>query len=279
MKVSIVIPVFNEEGVIRECINSLLNQSIKDIEIIVVDDGSEDNSLKYVSDLPVKLLQQTHQGPGKARNLGASKSTGQILVFVDADMTFERDFIKRLVKPIEENKAVGTFSNEEYVSNKENIWSRCWNLNKDLPTDRMHPQNYPHEQKVFRAILKKEFERVGGFTPIGYIDDYTLSEKLGEKAVVAPGAIIYHKNPSNLKEVFEQARWIGKSEFKRRKIKNEQVMRIVSLLRHSLAFSLIKGSYLSLRYKIWEFVFFKIIYDFAVEVSLLGSFFGEQQYK
>lgn len=277
MKVSVIIPAYNEEKVIKDCLESLVKQTYIDLEIIVVDDGSTDKTIEKIKD--VKLFKQAHKGPGEARNLGAKKANGGILVFVDADMTFDKDFIKELVDPIIKGKTIGTFSKEEYVLNKDNVWSKCWNFNKGLPFDRMHPQDYPDTQPVFRAILKKEFNRVGGFSPIGYVDDYTLSEKLGIQADIAKGAIFYHKNPENLLEVFSQARWIGKSEYKRKKVKNENLMRVFAIIRYSLFFSLIHGTFGTIKYGLPKYFIFKIIYDLAVEISLINSFFREQPNK
>lgn len=284
-KVSIIIPVYNEEKVIADCLLSINVQSYKNLEIIIVDDGSTDSSIKKVEETRNKfarnltIFKQKHLGAAAARNLGASKAKGEILVFVDADMTFDKGFLEKLIEPILTRDIIGTFSKEEYISNKDNIWSRCWNINKNLPIDRMHPLNYPNEQMVFRAIKKNEFMKVGGFEPIGYIDDHTLSEKLGEKAVAAPSAVFYHKNPETLCEIFKQARWIGKSEFKRRKIKNENLMRVVTIIRYSLPLSLINGLYKAFRFKLPQFVIFRLLYDFAIEISLVKSFFGEQRYK
>ncbi len=285
MLVSVIIPTYNEEKSIEDCLESLSKQSFKDLEVIIVDDGSTDNSKIKIQNAKLqfkiqnlKLLEQNHFGPGVARNLGASKTSGEILVFVDADMVFDKDFVKNLVAPIISGKSIGTFSKDELVLNKDNFWSKAWNINKNLPINRMHPKNYPDTQPVFRAILKKEFIKAGGFTPIGYVDDWTISEKLGVLATVAPGAIFYHRNPETLIEVWNQARWIGKSEYKKRKIKNESLMRLVSIIRYSLPFSLIHG--ISGATKIGpSFLVFKIIYDLAVEVSLIRSIFGEQSYR
>ena len=284
MKASVIIPTYNEEKVIKDCIKSLEEQTFKNFEVIIVDDGSTDRTWNIVNSLKslfinLKSFQQKHLGPGIARNLGSKYATGEVLVFVDADMTFDKNFIKNLINPIIQKTAVVTFSKVEFVLNKDNIWSKCWNINKGLPLDRMHPKNYPDTQPVFRAILKKEFDKAGGFKPIGYIDDYTLSEKLGVHAVAAPGAIFYHKNPDNLFEIFNQARWVGKSEYKRRKIKNENLMRFVALVRYSFLFSIIHGLLGALKHNLPHYLIFKIIYDFATEVSLIGSFFGEQKYK
>lgn len=284
VKVSVVIPSFNEDKVIENCLNSLAKQTYQNLEIIVIDDGSVDDTREKVSDLEsrinnLKLLKQDHKGPGEARNLGAKKASGNILVFVDSDMEFENNFIERLVDPIILGESIGTFSKEEYVLNKDNIWSKCWNINKKLPIDKMHGSNYPDTQPVFRAILKEKFDEVAGFTSIGYVDDYTLSEKLGVLATAAKGAKFYHKNPDNLGEIYRQARWVGKSEFKRRKIKNETLMKIIAIFRYSAIFSLINGIKNSLINNIPQYIIFKFVYDFAVEVSLFKSFWKEQRYK
>lgn len=279
MQVSVVIPAFNEERSIGDCLKSLQQQTFKNLELIVIDDGSIDRTQEIVQQFPVKLLKQSHLGPGKARNLGAKVARGEILVFVDADMTFDKKFVEKLVSPIVEGKTIGTFSKEEMVANKANIWSQCWNFNKNLPIERMHPKNYPDTQRVFRAILKSEFERAGGFKPIGYIDDYTLSEALGVLATNAPGAIFYHENPGSLEEIFRQARWIGKSEYKRRKIKNELVMKIISMIRYNPLLSLVNGIIGSVKLSSLNYLIFKLVYDLAIEISLLGSFFGEQANK
>ncbi len=279
MKVSVIIPVFNEAKVLGDCLKSLLAENFQDYEIIVVDDGSKDRSLDIAKQFKTKIFHQKHKGPGAARNLGVKHARGQVIVFVDADMTFDKNFIKKLTEPIFKGQTIGTFSKEEYVTNPKKRWSQAWNINKKLPIERMHPENYPSEQAVFRAILKSEFEKVGGFKTIGYIDDYTLSEKLGIKAIAAPGAIFYHRNPETFGEVWRQARWVGKSEFKRRKIRIEFIMRFIAIFRYSLPVSLIKGILIAIKNKKLFFIWFKVIYDLAVEVSLWRSFLREQRYR
>ena len=178
-KISIIIPTYNEEKVLVECLASLDNQACKDFEVIVIDDGSSDKTWEILPDFKfknysLKMLKQDHKGAGAARNLGAKKATGEVLVFVDADMTFDDNFLKNLVKPIMEGKVKGTFSKEEYVENWNNVWARCWNINEGWEAKKRHPKDYPDHQPVFRAILKSEFDSVGGFTPGGYNDDWSL---------------------------------------------------------------------------------------------------------
>jgi glycosyltransferase involved in cell wall biosynthesis len=278
---SIVIPTYNEEKNIGILLNSIKkNTSHYSTEIVIIDSGSTDNTLEIVKNykLQIKnstLLQQSHGGPGPARNLGAKHASGKILVFVDSDMTFAPDFIENLVKPIEEGRANGTFSKLEFVANPENTWSRCWGVNEHWVKGARHPANYPNKQKVFRAILKSEFDSVEGFSPTGeYTDDWTLSEKLGYLADNAPGAIFYHKNPDTLSEVFKQARWIGKRPYK-----FGVVGSVFALMRASIPVSLILGLWKAAKNAKLPFVVFKIVYDFGIFVGITSSLLGGKSAK
>lgn len=280
--VSVIIPTYNEEKLISDCLRSIEEQSFNDLEVFVIDDGSTDNTLKIIQDIqkdykfPLQILTQKHIGPGSARNLGAKKAKGDILVFIDSDMVFSKDFIKNLIKPILDGETMGTFSKDEFLLNKNNIWARFWNINLGRKSDRMHPDNYPDTQPVFRAIVKKKFDEAGGFdTRIGYTDDWSLSRKLNTLATVAQNAVFYHNNPGSLKEVWIQARWFGKNEFLTRNF----VRKIYNLMRYSLVVSLIKGTYGSFRESSFKYLLFKIIYDYAVFLSVCLSFFREKKFK
>lgn len=273
--VSVIIPVYNEEKTIADCLFSLSQQSYKEMEIIVVDDGSTDKTLQVLSEYQISILKQKHLGAGAARNLGAKKAAGEILVFVDADMTFAKDFIKNLIDPIIKGKSKGTFTKEEYVSNWNNTWARCWNYNEGLSEKKRIPPDYPDNSPVFRAILKLEFDKINGFDNIGFTDDWTLSRKLGFKATRALHAICYHQNPGTLKEVYLQARWIGKNEY----ISGTFWRRIFNLFRFNPIFQTIRGIFIALKNQELLFLFFQLVYYFGINVSILGAFFGEEKSK
>ncbi len=280
-KISVIIPTYNEKGVLEGSIESLGNQTYSDFEIIIVDDGSTDGTLDILNNLQKNLqdfyfFEQKHMGAGAARNLGAKNAKGSILVFVDADMTFDKDFLKNLVKPILQDKdhPFGTFSAEEYVSNWKNILARCWNINEGWEPQKRHPKNYPEHQYVFRAILKSEFDRVGGFTPGGYDDDWSLHEKLHYQAIIAPGAIFYHKNPESLSEIFNHAKWVGK-----RKYKLGFIGYLVGLLRASMPVSVVVGIYKSLVNHNLHFIVFKTVYDLGIFVGILEKIFTGRESK
>ena len=89
-KVSVIIPVYNVEKYLRECIDSVVNQTLKDIEIICIDDGSTDNSVNILKEYASKddrfiILEQANQGAGAARNKGLDIAQGEFVAFMDGD--------------------------------------------------------------------------------------------------------------------------------------------------------------------------------------------------
>lgn len=204
---TVIIPTYNEEGDIPFCIKSLKEQSYKNIEVIIVDDGSTDKTLDIISKFKgIKIIKGKHKGPGFSRNLGASKARGEVLVFIDSDMTFSKNYIKNLVSPIFKDKSIiGTTHDYEIVENTSNIWSKCWGKIRVSKED-------AHKIKVFRAIRKSLFLKLGGFNPrYGYADDQTFWFRDKIKPQVAKDTTCYHKNPETLLGVYKQSRWIGAS--------------------------------------------------------------------
>jgi glycosyltransferase involved in cell wall biosynthesis len=103
IKVSVVIPVYNSEKFLHQCIDSLLKQSLHNIEIICVNDGSDDNSFKILAAYQmqyrnIKVINQPHSGQGIARNTGVSIARGQYIGFVDSDDYVMPAFYEELYK-------------------------------------------------------------------------------------------------------------------------------------------------------------------------------------
>ena len=89
-KISIIVPVYNTEKFLEKCLNSLIKQTLKDIEIICINDGSIDNSLQILrkfanKDKRIQIINQTNSGLSIARNAGINKATGEYIGFVDSD--------------------------------------------------------------------------------------------------------------------------------------------------------------------------------------------------
>lgn len=102
-KVSIIVPVYNAEPWIRQCIASLQEQNYQDMEIVFVNDGSTDNGQSLIprSDDRISISHTMHLGVSAARNMGIKVSTGDLLMFVDADDYLEPDAVQTLVEAID----------------------------------------------------------------------------------------------------------------------------------------------------------------------------------
>ena len=108
--VSVIMPVYNNEKYLEQCLDSIVNQSLTDIEIICVDDGSEDSSAEILKryaekDSRIRIIYQENAGAGAARNNGLRHSRGKYLSFLDSDDFFENDMLEKAVKKIEEDAA------------------------------------------------------------------------------------------------------------------------------------------------------------------------------
>ena len=106
--VSIIVPVFNAEKTLDRCIESILQQTYLNLELILVNDGSKDASLaiceKYQKDRRVCVYTQENGGPSKARNFGLLKSMGDYIVFVDSDDYIESNLLERCINKIEKGR-------------------------------------------------------------------------------------------------------------------------------------------------------------------------------
>ena len=105
MKVSIIVPVYNVEKYLNKCLDSLVNQTYKNCEIILVNDGSLDNSEKIIKSYAknysnIVYLKDTNHGQGHARNLGIKKATGDLITFVDSDDYVDLTMIEELVNSL-----------------------------------------------------------------------------------------------------------------------------------------------------------------------------------
>ncbi len=103
VKVSIIIPVYNVENYLRQCLDSIVDQTLKQIEIICVNDGSTDNSLQILEeyakqDERIKIINQKNMGPAAARKIGLNNAQGEFIAFVDSDDWIKLDACEKLYK-------------------------------------------------------------------------------------------------------------------------------------------------------------------------------------
>lgn len=208
--ISVVIAAYNEERHIGRLLASLYPYPQRLNEIIVVDDGSTDATAHIARATGATVVPTEHRGPAHARNIGAAKASGDVLVFLDGDMACAPAFLDQLVAPILEHGAIGTFTKEIYIGNRSSPWARAYALIRGLAYPRLLPDDFPDVWENYRAIRRDAFEAVGGYDDVGYGEDMTLATKLGVLAVSAHGAVCCHFNPDSILEIFTNGRWIGR---------------------------------------------------------------------
>ena len=135
--ISIIIPVFNGEQFIEKCLESVMNQTYKDLQIIVIDDGSTDNTYQILKDyrrkdLRIEIIHQSNGGVSKARNTGLESAKGQWLCFVDADDYIETDYCENMLNTVKELDAdvliageIESVSYDSYLHDKNKLIQAC----------------------------------------------------------------------------------------------------------------------------------------------------------
>ncbi len=118
-KFSLIVPVYNVENYIRKCIMSLLNQTFKDFEVIVVNDGTKDKSIDKIKDLDVTIITQKNKGLSQARNEGVKKAKGEYLIFIDSDDYVEENLLEEINKSLVNNPDLVRFQIQEVKENGE----------------------------------------------------------------------------------------------------------------------------------------------------------------
>lgn len=208
MKCSLIIPAYNAEKTITTCLESALHQSllIDHYEIILVDDGSTDNTSEIVSRYPVRLIQQTNQGPAVARNKGAHEAQGDILVFTDSDCELDFEFLEKIIAPILENPEIIGVQGS-YKTKQREFMARYGQVEIETRYSRMAKNKYIDFIGTYAAAYRKDiFHDYGGFDtgfPLASGEDTEFSYKLYEnkhKMVFAPEAFVYHQHPIRLKQ-------------------------------------------------------------------------------
>ena len=104
---SVIVPVYNCENYLKRCVNSILNQTFRKIELILVDDGSTDDSLNIlntIKDSKVEVCSKKNGGPSAGRNFGIEKAKGAYLLFIDSDDDVKDDFVSKLVESMRSDK-------------------------------------------------------------------------------------------------------------------------------------------------------------------------------
>ena len=212
--VSIVVPCYNSAETIGPCLESLVNQTYAPFEVIVVDDGSTDETATIARRYAARVIQRNHRGTSAARNLGWRQAKGDIIVFAESDGRYSREYLAAVTAPLADPAVGGS------IAGIRQVWA-------DRNTSLVRIQNYrwlsaahlihrgERETGVW-AYRKADLERLGGFREdLFYAEDWDLARRLratGVRTAFVPQAEFHHRDPTTWRAFIRRQFWNGANE-------------------------------------------------------------------
>lgn len=205
--VSIIIPVFNGARTIEACLNAIYKSEYLNFEVIVVDDGSVDNSIKIAEKFQCKIIKKKQNtGAGESRNIGANLANGEILFFTDSDCIVKTDTVSQIIESFKKGADIvaGTYSRiplhpENIFSNYQTLFCYYNYLNSSVPLF----------GTMCAAIKKEVFIKLGGFdTSIrgATVEDLNFQYKIQEieyKTDVNMNAQVFHDSRNSFSSLIK----------------------------------------------------------------------------
>lgn len=210
--VSVIIPAYNASSSIDLCLHAIQVQTCPPTEVIVVDDGSTDNTARIAESYGVRVIRQANQGPGSARNHGVEASRGDILLFTDSDCAPVAEWVERMLEGFSDPMIAGVKGT--YLTRQQSWIARFVQLEYENRYDRMVGKPSIDFVDTYSAGYRREvFETVGGFDEDLRMDqDQELSFRISEagyRLVFVPKAQVYHIHDERIQEYFRRKFWIG----------------------------------------------------------------------
>ena len=216
VKYSIIIPVYNRPEELEELILSISKQSFKNLEVIIVDDGSQISSIEIFQNFKKKLnisyFFTKNQGPALARNFGVKNANGEWIIFFDSDCTIPNNYFKILEKFLN-NNFIDFFGGPDTLDDSFNSIQKSINFSMTsfLTTGGIRGRKKSIDKFLPRTfnmgVKKKLFNEVKGFSNIRYGEDLDLSYRLlkkGKSSALIDKAFVNHKRRSNLSSFLKQ---------------------------------------------------------------------------
>lgn len=223
MYFSVIIPVYNRPSEVFELFTSLVHQSYKDFEVILIEDGSslkaDQVAMKFNSELTTRYFFQENQGQGFARNFGMTQAKGDFFVILDSDVILPPDYLQILDKAISDRKldafggpdaAAEDFSNLQKAM--DFAMTSFWTTG-GIRGKLKDPSKY--QARGFNmGVSRKVFETTGGFLDPKHGEDIEWSmriKKAGFRLELVAEAFVYHKRKNTLKSFSKQAFSFGRN--------------------------------------------------------------------
>ena len=206
-QISIIVPVYNSEKYLGACIDSILSQSFRDFELILVDDGSRDSSPRICDDYAqkdgrVKVIHKANGGVSAARNDGLDIAKGEYVTFIDSDDWVEREYLETLSnyrdydivffshRMIYEDGYTSEFKFEEKEGDKQNIWGIVASLRKNAAGSNFY--GYTWNKMFCRDIIEKYKIRFTEGLRISEDEVYTLDYCTHAKSIKVLPLCLYN---------------------------------------------------------------------------------------
>jgi glycosyltransferase involved in cell wall biosynthesis len=212
---SVIIPTYNSAGSLARCLAALRRQKTEaPYEVIVVDDGSTDDTGEVCRGFEARYLRQDNSGPAVARNLGVSEARGEIVLFTDADCEPEPDWLAEMLAPFGDLEVVAVKG--AYRSRQPELVARLVQLEYEDKYRRLSRFRYIDFIDTYSAAYRRDvFVRYGGFDEryrTASVEDQELSFRLAEgglKMAFNPRAIVWHTHVRGLAAYLRKKYKIG----------------------------------------------------------------------
>lgn len=194
MKISVIVPVYNTSKFLKKCLDSILDQSLKEIEIIIVNDGSTDNSLEiiktyYEKDKRIKVINQKNMGLSGARNSGIKLAKGEYILHIDSDDWIEKDYLKDMYE-LAKKEGADIVISDFYMDYMERKIEYIIDQEKNSILDKEECLNRISYLNSYPAVWNKLFKRE---LYIKNKIEHPLNISLGEDLGTTP-KLIYFSN-------------------------------------------------------------------------------------
>lgn len=223
MRFSILIPVYNRPQEVDELLESLCRQTVKDFEVIVVEDGStekcDDVCERYRDRLTLNYLFKPNTGPGPSRNYGADHASGEYLIILDSDVIVPDNYLE-IVQAELDREPCDAFGGPDHAHPSFSPIQKAINYSMTSffttggirggkkKLDKFYPRSFN------LGIRKAVYETLGGFAPMRYGEDIDLSTRIfqgGYSCRLFPDAYVYHKRRVKFSSFFRQVKHSGEA--------------------------------------------------------------------
>ena len=213
---SIIVPVYNRPDEVDELLDSLTRQTVKQFEVIIVEDGSdvtcEEVVRKYEALLNVHYYTKSNSGPGQTRNYGAERSNGQYLLILDSDVIVPDTYLEAINEELQRedadafggpDRAHHSFSDTQKAINyaMTSFFTTGGIRGGKVKMDKFYPRSFN------MGVRREVYEALGGFSKMRFGEDIDFSIRIfdaGYRCRLFPNAWVWHKRRTDLKKFFKQ---------------------------------------------------------------------------